>query len=40
MFKESYKGNSITIFIRFSGVLDKAIKILEIYRKGIIEKTI
>jgi hypothetical protein len=32
-------GNSIIILIRFSGVLEKAIKILEIYRKEIAEKT-
>ena len=40
MFKESQKGNSIAILIRFLGVLEKAIKIFNIYRKGITKKAI
>ena len=40
IFKDNQKGNSIVILIRFSGVLEKAIKVLKIYRKGIIEKAI
>ena len=40
IFEESQKGNGIVILIRFSGVLEKAIKILDIYRKGIAKKVI
>ena len=40
IFEESQKENSIVILIRFSGVLEKAIKILKIYRKGIFKKDI
>ena len=40
IFKESQKGNSIVILVRFLGVLEKAIKILEIYRKDIAKKAI
>jgi hypothetical protein len=40
IFEESRKGNRVVILVRFSGVLEKAIKILEIYRKGIVEKAI
>jgi succinate dehydrogenase/fumarate reductase flavoprotein subunit len=40
MFEESQKGNGIAILIRFSGVLEKATKILDICRKGIAKKAI
>ena len=40
IFEDSQKGNSIVILIRFSGVLEKAIKVLKIYKKGIVKKAI
>ena len=40
IFEDSQKGNSIVILIRFSGVLEKAIRVLEIYKKGIVKKVI
>ena len=40
IFEESRKGNGVVMLIRFSGVLEKATKILEICRKGMVEKAI
>ena len=40
MFEDSRKGNGVAILVRFSGVLEKATKVLEIYRKGIVKKAI
>jgi hypothetical protein len=40
MFEESRKGNGVAMLVRFSGALEKATKILEICRKGMVEKAI